>query len=60
MTKDCHNKILAVLRPSEHGKAFKTQTVPTDISQNLIYKLLVDVARSPIPVKYPYNEHTAA
>lgn len=60
-TKDCHNKILAVCRQSEHDKAFKTQTaVSTDVSQNLIYKLLVDVAWSPIPVKCPYNEHKAA
>jgi len=58
MSKDCHNKILAVLRSSENGKAFKTQTVPTDTSQNLIYKLLVDVAWSPIPVKYSYKEHS--
>jgi hypothetical protein len=60
MTTNCHNKILAERRQSEHGKTFKTQTVSTDISQNLIYKLLVDAAWSPIPVKYPYKEPTAA
>jgi len=41
MTKDCHNKILAVRCQTEHDKAFKTQiAVSTDISQSLIYKLL--------------------
>jgi hypothetical protein len=52
MAKDCQNEIVAVRRQSEHDKALKTQTaLSTDISQNLIYKLLVDVAWSPPAVK---------
>jgi len=50
MTKDCHNKILAVLRPNEHEKTYKTQRVSTDISQNPFPKLFVAVTWSPIPV----------